>query len=297
MSGDHNPDPKLVFVVHGRNIAARDAMFTFLRAIGLRPIEWSQAIGLTGEGSPYVGAILDSAFDAAQAVVVLLTPDEITYLRPEYSHGPDDPDYTPAAQARPNVLFEAGMAMGRNSSRTVLVEFGRVRPFSDVFGRHAVRFDASPETRHDLANRLQNARCDVDLSGSDWLSAGDFTMPPAPGGGLPLGRRVPNPASLRKIKIDLQYHARASSDGRLEIINRGTEEVRDLNLTFPPDTGGFEVLNGELPLTRLPAGKSAMLVTYKLMAGSARSHFDVHVTGVSLDGEPFEDDVFLSVRG
>ncbi len=40
---------------------------------------------LTGKGSPYIGEVLDHTFEAAQAVVVLLTPDEITYLRAEYA--------------------------------------------------------------------------------------------------------------------------------------------------------------------------------------------------------------------
>ncbi|MCZ7537472.1 MAG: nucleotide-binding protein [Acidimicrobiia bacterium] len=30
-------------------------MFDFLRAIGLQPIEWTQAVALTGKGSPYIG--------------------------------------------------------------------------------------------------------------------------------------------------------------------------------------------------------------------------------------------------
>jgi CAP12/Pycsar effector protein, TIR domain len=297
MSETHNPDPKRVFVVHGRNASARDAMFSFLRSLGLKPIEWSQAVEMTGEATPYVGTILDRAFDAAQAVVVLLTPDEITYLRSEYCDGPDDPDGRAATQARPNVLFEAGMAMGRDASRTVLVEFGRMRAFSDVFGRLTVRFDGSAQKRSDLANRLKTAGCDVDRSGMDWLSAGEFKMPPEPGGGLPLGHKVPAPTSARRPKIDLQYHSRGSGDGRLEIINRGTEEIRDLNLTFPADTGGFEVMNNDLPISRLPAGKSATLIAFHFMSGSGKSHFDVHVTGRTADGVDFTDDVFLNVRG
>ena len=103
-----------VFVVQGRNDAARATMFAFLRAIGLDPIEWSVAVQMTGEGSPYIGQVLDVAFDAAQAIVVLLTPDDIAYLRTEYANGEDDPETQALAQARPNVLFEAGMAMGRD---------------------------------------------------------------------------------------------------------------------------------------------------------------------------------------
>lgn len=137
------PDPRQVFVVHGRNAAATSAMFTFLRAIDLRPIEWDQAIAWTGEGSPFIGQVLDVAFQRGTAVVVLLTPDEIAYLQPAYAHGDDDPETAPAAQARPNVLFEAGMALGRAERRTILVEFGDLRPFSDVSGRHAIRMDNS----------------------------------------------------------------------------------------------------------------------------------------------------------
>ena len=121
-----------VFVVHGRNEPARTAMFSFLRSIGLQPIEWSQAVAATGEASPYIGTVLDSAFEAAQAVVVLMTPDEIAYLRPEYSSGESDPECEPGAQGRPNVLFEAGMAMGRDPKRTVLVELGAIGPLATL---------------------------------------------------------------------------------------------------------------------------------------------------------------------
>ena len=149
------------------------AMFTFLRAIDLNPIEWSEAMRMTAEGSPHIWDILDSAFKAAQAVVVLLTPDDIAYLRPEYSVGEDDPDREPQGQARPNVLFEAGMALGRDARRTVLVELGKLRPFTDVAGRHAVRMDNTAQRRKDLAQRLRTAGCAVNLDGEDWLTAGE----------------------------------------------------------------------------------------------------------------------------
>ena len=129
---------------------------------------------------PISGHVLDAAFNAAQAIVVLLTPDDVAYLRSEYASGDADPETTPLAQARPNVLFEAGMAMGRDPKRTVLVEFGQLRPFSDVVGRHAVRINGSVEKRKELAQRLETAGCAVNLTGEDWLSTGDFTAPPPP---------------------------------------------------------------------------------------------------------------------
>jgi predicted nucleotide-binding protein len=172
-------NPQIVFVIHGRNETARKSMFEFLRAIGLKPLEWSQAIAATKEASPYIGQVLDAAFGMAQAVVVLMTPDDQAWLRKEFQTARDESyEKQPTGQARPNVLFEAGMAMGRDPKRTVLVQVGNLRPFSDVGGRHVVRLDDSFERRHDLAERLRTAGCAVDLSGRDWHKAGSFGLEP-----------------------------------------------------------------------------------------------------------------------
>jgi len=165
-----------VFVVHGRNENARNSMFQFLRALGLQPIEWNQAIRMTGEPTPYIGTILETAFREAAAVVVLLTPDDEARLGKKFRK-PRDPVWESrlTGQARPNVLFEAGMAFGRNPQNTVLVQIGVVKEFSDVAGRHIVRLANDPSSRQGLATRLANAGCNVNTSGSDWLTAGNFT--------------------------------------------------------------------------------------------------------------------------
>jgi predicted nucleotide-binding protein len=184
MKADHSsptpsdaPDTRTVFVVHGRNEAARKSIFAFLRAIGLKPLEWSQAIAATGEGTPYIGQVLDKAFSIAQAIVVLMTPDDVACLRKEFQNE-QDPEHEKklTGQARANVLFEAGMAFGRHPKRTVLVEMGALRPFSDIGGRHVLRLNDSSQRRQDLANRLQTAGCAVDLTGRDWHTAGSFEM-------------------------------------------------------------------------------------------------------------------------
>jgi predicted nucleotide-binding protein len=165
-----------VFVVHGRNEKAREAMFVFLRSLGLEPIEWTEAIAYTRTGAPYIGEILDRAFSVAQAVVVLITGDDIAKLCSHFLKE-SDPGYerTFMLQARPNVLFEAGLAFGRHQERTILVELGSTRPFSDIAGRHMVRISNDAGARQDLVTRLKNAGCTVKIEGKvDWLTAGNF---------------------------------------------------------------------------------------------------------------------------
>ena len=132
-------DPRKVFVVCGRNKKANKAMFAFLRSIDLDPQEWSQWVQATGQGSPYTGEVLKKSFQEAQAFVVLMTPDDEARLREHLRSGDDGPheiNLTP--QPRPNVIYEAGMAMMFAEERTILVELGKLRPISDTFGRHVV---------------------------------------------------------------------------------------------------------------------------------------------------------------
>jgi predicted nucleotide-binding protein len=206
------PDPKKVFVVHGRNEAARRALFSFLRALKLEPLEWSEAIALTGVGAPYVGQILDKAFAKVWAVVVLLTGDDYAGLQTPFV-GPSDgsDEIGPTPQARPNVLFEAGMALGRHADRTILVELEKLRPFSDVGGRHVIRLDNSPEKRKALAQRLETCGCKVVLSGDDWLKEGDFDRAIAEKSAGPRVGPPPPPPSLAGSRL---------SDEHVEILQR-----------------------------------------------------------------------------
>ena len=168
-------DSRQVFVVHGRNEKARIALFAFLRSIGLEPLEWSEAVTAAGPPTPYIGEILNAAFSRAHAVVVLFTPDDEACLRQQFRSDSDPRhEVEPTGQARPNVLFEAGMAMGRDSNRTILVELGTLRPFSDIGGRHLLRINDTSQQRQQLAQRLQTAGCPVSLEGTEWHTEGDF---------------------------------------------------------------------------------------------------------------------------
>jgi len=168
-------DPTKVFLVHGRNTELLEQLCLYLTSMGLSPVEWNQAIAKTQKGTPNIAEILDAAFNEAQAVIVLLTGDDEAKLRHEFLKD-DDPPYEqqPTPQSRPNVLFESGMAMGRYPSRTVLVQIGGHRPFSDIAGKHITHLDNTAEKRHELATKLSNAGCKVDTSGTRWLKAGDF---------------------------------------------------------------------------------------------------------------------------
>lgn len=132
---------------------------------------------MTGKPSPYIGEILDTAFSKAQAVVVLFTPDDEAQLKREFLRT-GDPSYERklTGQARPNVLFEAGLAFGTHPGQTVLVEIGKIRPFSDTAGRHVVHLNNSTEKRRELMIKLKNAGCNVDFESSDWETEGHFDL-------------------------------------------------------------------------------------------------------------------------
>jgi predicted nucleotide-binding protein len=169
-------DPRRVMVVHGRNARAQEAMFTFLRALGLSPLEWEQAIAQTRVGSPHNLDAVRAAMSVAQAVVVLLTAEDRAGLLPELAAAEDD-DTRLQGQPRQNVTLEAGLAMGVDSKRVVLVELGPIRRASDFEGLNAVRLTNDPRSRGALRSRLETAGCVIDQGASGWMvpeTGGDF---------------------------------------------------------------------------------------------------------------------------
>jgi predicted nucleotide-binding protein len=156
----HVTNRKAVMVIYGHDREANNALFGWLRSIGLQPQEWSQLIQLSGSASPYIGQVLDQAFEHVQAVVAFFTPDE--HVRSAGSR-------QWRLQARPNVLIEAGMALVTHPERTVFVTLGSQQLPSDLTGRHYVRLDGTSAPLHEIASLLRNAGCEVDTSGADWL--------------------------------------------------------------------------------------------------------------------------------
>jgi predicted nucleotide-binding protein len=172
LSSDEAGDPQKVFLVYGRNTRAKEAIEEFLRSIGLSIVDFEEAVAATGSASPYTGEALDAGFSLARAILVLITPDERAHLRQELAASPTEAldEY----QARPNVFFEAGMAFRTQRRRTVIVQLGHVRPFSDIGGVHFVPLDDSPDARQKLIGRLRIAGCAVQLPNEDWRTAGAF---------------------------------------------------------------------------------------------------------------------------
>jgi predicted nucleotide-binding protein len=147
--------PNSVFVVHGQDQDAAETIVSLLREVELLPRDFADARRMTASPMPYVGEVLATAFEVAQAVLLIFTPDERVELKDRLrGERPIQVDFQP----RPNVLIEAGIALATHPDRTVIVEMGTVRPISDLAGRHVVRWtDDTPAARSELLDRLTDA--------------------------------------------------------------------------------------------------------------------------------------------
>jgi predicted nucleotide-binding protein len=148
---------------------------SILKSLGIKVLDFKTAIMRTKQGSPYVGTILRTAFNVADIVIVLLTPDDDARLRKIF-HKKNEPRYekTLMGQARPNVLFEAGQAFGIHPDRTILVQVGEMKPHpSDVLGRHICMLSNDAESRDDLVKRLRGIGAVADTTDPKYLKRFD----------------------------------------------------------------------------------------------------------------------------
>jgi predicted nucleotide-binding protein len=166
-----------IFVVHGRDAQLNADMFAFLRAIGLDPLEWSQAIKSAKGANPHVDDVISNAMNRVQGVLVMFSPDEEARIKSKFviaadkKKGLDKLD----SQARPNVIFEAGLALGAHSNKTLIVQVGEMREISDIAGKHLIHLSNDAASRKELAQRLKSKlKFKVDMTGNDWLKIGNF---------------------------------------------------------------------------------------------------------------------------
>jgi predicted nucleotide-binding protein len=165
----------MLFVVHGRDTKLNESMFAFLRAIGLNPMEWSQAIAATKGANPNIGAVINNAMKKVQGVLVMFSPDEQAKLKSKFC-APKEKNTLGklGAQARPNVIFEAGLALGAHPKKTILVQIGDTRDISDIAGMHIPRLSDSSTSRKELAQRLKKMGFKVNMEGTSWMTEGKF---------------------------------------------------------------------------------------------------------------------------
>ena len=174
-SSPHPDAARRVFVVYGRDEALTRSFFDLLHGVGLEPLEWETIVRPLGRATPYLGEAVLNAPKLAQAALVLLSPDDIVELHPDL-YGANDHPYERArgGQARPNVLFELGLAYMAYPERTVIVEVGLMRPIADLAGLNVIRFSGSAMDVRKILERLKLAGCPVDLSRTDWLVTSRF---------------------------------------------------------------------------------------------------------------------------
>lgn len=165
---------RTVFVVHGRNEKVRKALYDFLRSINLYPLEWESAVRMTGKGAPTTLEIIKEGMKNSNGVIVLYTGDDMAKLKEELWRV--DEHYEFELQPRQNVLFEAGMAMALYPDSTLIVRVGTLREISDITGINYINLSNSPDRRQALIERLKTIGLDVDNTGVDWLTSGDFTV-------------------------------------------------------------------------------------------------------------------------
>lgn len=181
---DQNANPRRVFIIHGRNLNAAVELARFVRALGLEPLDFDELRAEMG-GTPTVADIVTEGMKRCQGVIALFTGDEWAALRPEHRGPNDKGEAIQRWQARPNVIFEAGMAFARDRKRVVFVQFGDVDLFTDVAGVHVLRpTNAESGARHTLRNTLRAMGCPVNESAA-WMTEGDFESCVVPGGAQP----------------------------------------------------------------------------------------------------------------
>ena len=141
-----------VFVVHGRDESAKEAVARFLTKLDLEPIILHE--------QPNQGRTVIEKFEGSADVdfaVVLLTPDDVGHLR--------DGSAEPKPRARQNVIFELGYFVGRlGRSRVCALHKGGVEILSDYDGVLYVSMDDPQGWRLLLAREIKAAGIEVDLN-------------------------------------------------------------------------------------------------------------------------------------
>lgn len=146
---------KSVFLIHGRDLECTDDVRRLLETAGLEVSTFDDVGASLKSGAPFVGEVVQVGVDGCDAVIALFTPDELAALGSSFRRDQDEPTDRLRWQARPNVIFEAGLALGLNAKGTVLVTVGSdVSLFSDLEGRMVRRLDDGRDSKTKLLEAL-----------------------------------------------------------------------------------------------------------------------------------------------
>ena len=141
-----------VFVVHGHDVAAREAMARFLEKIGLEAIILHEQ---PDQGRTIIEKFEDYASEVAFAVV-LLTPDDLA--------GAIDSS-SPSTRARQNVIFELGYFVGKlGRGRACLLKKGKIEIPSDLYGVIYTEMDSEDGWKLKLVKELKAAKLTFDAN-------------------------------------------------------------------------------------------------------------------------------------
>lgn len=143
---------KKVFIVHGHDEIAKLNLENLLHEVDLEPVVLHRQ---ADEGLTVIEKF-EKHSDVGYAFI-LLTPDEVAYLKAEASK-PDEQRKT-EYRARPNVIFEFGYFVGKlGRSRVCCLYTGDVSLPSDVQGMIYKKFvNSIEEIKHEITKELKAA--------------------------------------------------------------------------------------------------------------------------------------------
>jgi hypothetical protein len=169
---DAAPNAREVVVIHGRGTARTAFFFELLRRLNLRPLAFDELIARSGTSNPSVRAVVRLAFARAQAVIVLFTGDDLVSLRTDLRGAPDrEGAAAPAPHPHLRVIFEAGVAVALQHTRTIIVEVPPLGGLLDLADLPVVRFaTGGAEERAQLVRRLRAAGCELETARNHWLT-------------------------------------------------------------------------------------------------------------------------------
>ncbi len=146
------PNSHRVFVVHGRDVAAKEQVRTFLSKLALEPVILSE--------QPNQGQTVIEKFEGnadVDFVVVLFTPDDTGNLANSSSE--------PRPRVRQNVIFELGFFVGKLGRKKVCVlHKGSIEIMSDYHGIAYVEMDNAEGWQLKLAKEIRSTGINVDLN-------------------------------------------------------------------------------------------------------------------------------------